>query len=94
MDFEMELCGGCTTCEIACSFRHLGKFNNQVSSIEIVPLEDKPGYKVRIHEAGDGSRFICDGCKDVDGGPLCTRYCPEREDLMEIIQQYRDKKSI
>lgn len=41
MDFAMDLCGGCTTCEIACSYKHLGEFNNQFSSIEIVPLTEK-----------------------------------------------------
>ncbi|MCB2202819.1 hypothetical protein KQH56_02310 [bacterium] len=88
MDFEMDDCGGCQTCEIACSYKHTGEFNNRVSSIEIVELKDKPGYSVRITHDSSGERIMCDGCQDVDGDPLCVEFCPKREELIEIIDQF------
>lgn len=84
----MNECGGCQTCEIACSYKHTGEFNNRVSSIEIVELEDKPGYKVRIAHHSNGERIQCDGCLDVDGEPLCVQFCPKKEELMGIIESF------
>lgn len=88
MDFEMNECGGCQTCEIACSYKHTGEFSHRVSSIEIIELEDKPGYKVRIAHEPDGERFQCDGCQDIEGEPLCVQFCPKKEELMEIIEKF------
>ena len=93
MDYDLKLCGGCTTCEIACSFRHTGSFNNRLSSIEVVPLEDRPGYKVRLHEQSDGKRFACDGCIHAEGLPPCVEYCVRSTELMDIIEDYRAKHS-
>jgi Fe-S-cluster-containing hydrogenase component 2 len=90
MDFEMNDCGGCETCEIACSFRHTKEFNHLVSSIEIIGLEDRPGYKVRITEDPSGGRFACDGCAGLDE-PMCVQYCPKREKLTEIIETFKSQ---
>lgn len=90
MDFEMELCAGCTTCEMACSYKHIEAFNNLISSMEIVEKEKEPGYKVRLIEKQTGDRIPCDGCFDVkDDYPLCVRYCPHKDELMEIIEEFR-----
>lgn len=88
MDFTMPECGGCMTCEIACSYKHTKGFNHLLSSIEIVELEDKPGYKVRITEAGARTRIPCDGCLDEQGEPLCVRYCPKNTELKQIIEAF------
>ena len=94
MEFKMDLCGGCTTCEIACSFRQIGAFNNLYSSIEIVPLVDKPGYKVILHDQDTDKRRACSGCTDVSGFPPCVEYCVRDADLMEIIEEYRSKRGL
>lgn len=90
MDYKMDLCGGCLTCEIACSYKRTGEFKHQISSIEIIELTDKPGYKVRIHENNNGNRIACDGCLDTEGDPMCVRYCRKREDLRLIINSFRE----
>ena len=85
----MKECGGCQTCEIACSFRQTGEFNNLVSSIEIIELVEKPGYKVRIHQESSGRRIKCDGCIKETGEPLCVQYCRQPEKLLNIINDFR-----
>ncbi len=89
MDYNMNLCGGCLTCEIACSYKHTGEFNHLVSAIEIIEREDKPGYKVRIHHDNCGDRIVCDGCIDIEGDPLCVQYCRKSDDLRTIINAFR-----
>ena len=89
MDYKMDLCGGCLTCEIACSYKHTGEFNHLISSIEIIELKDKPGYEVRIHESNCGDRIACDGCIDVEGDPLCVHYCRKSDELRTIIKEFR-----
>lgn len=91
MDFEMKECGGCTTCEIACSYKQAQEFNHAVSSIEIIRNQDGPGYKVRLLEDSTTGRPPCDGCRELDGDPLCMRYCHKPEDLKAIIDQFAAK---
>lgn len=86
MDFKMAECGGCTTCEIACSYRHTKEFNHLISSIEIVELENEQGYAVRLTEDGALGRIPCDGCIGTE--PMCLMYCPKREELREILDQF------
>ena len=88
MDYKLDMCGGCMTCEIACSYKHTGEFNHFVSSIEIIELKESPGYKVRIHEDNSGERIACNGCIDIEGEPLCVRYCHKYEDLKSIINKF------
>lgn len=94
MDFKMDLCGGCETCEIACSYKHTGEFNHLISSIEIIELENKPGYKVRINEDANGSRIPCNGCADIDGEPMCVQFCPKQKELKDIIEQFKAAQGI
>jgi len=39
MIFEMASCGGCRTCEMACSFKHAGEFVPAISSIKILACD-------------------------------------------------------
>ena len=94
MDYELEGCGGCKTCEIACSFKHTGSFNHSISSIEIVEREDGKGYFIRIHDDSSSGRIPCDGCLDVDGEPMCVVYCHKREGLLEIINQFIEETGL
>lgn len=92
MDFKMEECAGCTTCEMACSYKHTKAFNNRVSSIEIIETKEEPGYMVRLIEEGSGERLACDGCVEIlDDYPWCVRYCSHKDELMDIVKSFREK---
>jgi Fe-S-cluster-containing hydrogenase component 2 len=88
--FDMPTCGGCRTCEMACAFHHLGEFNPDVASLQILDKEDGPGYSVWLASENDDRRIACDLCKDLDV-PLCVEYCKEYDDLFKILQEL-DKK--
>lgn len=87
--FEMPSCGGCRTCEIACSFKHTGEFNPSVSSIKIIEKEDGLGFCVCLTDKSGERRQICDGCIDIDE-PMCLQYCEKKEDLIIILQEFTD----
>ncbi|MFH1090159.1 MAG: hypothetical protein V1742_01185 [Pseudomonadota bacterium] len=86
MIYEMPSCGGCRTCEMACSFHHLGKFNPSVSSIKIIDKEDTSGYVVMILEQSERRGLACDGCPGL-AEPLCLEYCREKDELESILKQ-------
>lgn len=90
MKFDMPSCGGCRTCELACSFHHTGEFVPAASSLKIFEKEEGPGYFVYLREEGEGSGFACDGCEGLDI-PLCVEYCRELDDLFKILQEFGAK---
>ena len=92
MIFEMPTCGGCRTCEIACSFRHKGQFIPSVSSIKIIEKTGEPGYVVSIAESHDGETLACD-CFALQKPPLCLEYCIKNKDLMEIFKKFIEKNA-
>ncbi len=92
MKFDMPSCGGCRTCEIACSFHHTGEFVPAVSSLKIVEKEKGPGYVVALNVDGDEGGLVCDGCEGLDI-PLCVEYCKEVDDLYKILREADKEKS-
>jgi Fe-S-cluster-containing hydrogenase component 2 len=90
MIFEMASCGGCRTCEIACSFKHTGEFAPSVSSIKILDKEDGLGYRVCLIPVSNVMSRACDGCKELDE-PLCIQYCVKGEDLRKILDTFMEK---
>lgn len=91
MKFDMRSCGGCRTCEIACSFHHKDEFNPAISSIKILDKVNEPGYVVLLVEENDGDSKACDFCKGLEV-PLCVEYCKEKEELLKMINELREKK--
>jgi len=87
MIFDMPSCGGCSTCEMACSFRHRGEFIPAISSIRILDRERGPGFFLCLLEEGDGKRIACDGCVDLDVPP-CVQHCEKGEDLEKILKDF------
>ena len=87
MVIQMPSCGGCRTCEMACSFRHKGEFSPSISSIQILERENEPGFLVCLMEKADGERIACDGCKDLET-PECVSYCVKDEDLKKILMEH------
>ena len=90
MKFDMPTCGGCRTCELACSYHHTGEFTPAVSSLKVGEKKDGPGYFISLKEEGDPEGFPCDGCEGLDI-PLCVEYCREVDDLYKILQEFEKK---
>lgn len=91
MIFEMPNCGGCRTCEIACSYHHAGIFQPSISSIQIVDKQSIGGYEVWLAEKDYGERAACDGCKDLKT-PVCVEYCKEAQTLEGIIKDFLGRR--
>lgn len=91
MIFDMPTCGGCRTCEIACSFHHKEEFNPALSSIKILDKKNEPGFYVMLVEESDGQSISCDGCKGLEV-PLCMEYCKEKDELEKMIKELMQKK--
>lgn len=91
MIFEMVSCGGCRTCEIACSFKHTGEFKPTVSSIKILDKADGIGFCVSLIDGRTEKGNACDGCINLDE-PLCLQYCEKSEDLKEVLENFFKKK--
>jgi Fe-S-cluster-containing hydrogenase component 2 len=89
--FDFPGCGGCTTCELACSFHHTGFFSSANSSIKIISNKGKEGYAIEFHQQAKENIPICDGCSGLDT-PLCMQFCKESEKLGEIIEEFTNKR--
>ena len=89
MKFMFPSCGGCTSCEMACSYLKSGEFNRHLSAIEVTIGADG-GYEVELLEEKTGERFACDGCIDRDE-PMCIKYCHDAQKLRECIDKQREK---
>jgi Fe-S-cluster-containing hydrogenase component 2 len=88
MKFDMSSCGGCRTCELACSFHHTGEFIPTASSLKVLEKKEGPGYVVILKEEAEGGSYACDGCEGIDI-PLCIEYCREMDDLYKILEQFK-----
>jgi Fe-S-cluster-containing hydrogenase component 2 len=93
MIFEMTSCGGCRTCEMACSFKHRGEFIPTISSLKILDRPEGPGYLVFIAEKPQGPEVPCDLCADLEV-PLCVQHCRKSEDLKKILEEFNDRTAI
>ncbi len=97
MKFDMPSCGGCRTCERACSFHHTGEFNPTSSSLKVLEKKEGPGYVVFLREEAEGGTYACDGCEGIDI-PLCIEYCREIDDLYKILEKFKartpEKRSV
>jgi Fe-S-cluster-containing hydrogenase component 2 len=89
--FEMPSCGGCRTCEIACSFKHTGKFAPSASSLKILDRKDGVGFDVMIIEEDGEMGIACNGCKGEEI-PLCAEYCHLPDDLLKYLLEFIKKK--
>lgn len=86
MIFEMEECGGCRTCELACGYHQIGNFSPSHSSLHIIDRSDgKPGYLVEINNNSIEKTPLCDGCAGLEQ-PFCVAYCHRAEILAAMIQ--------
>jgi Fe-S-cluster-containing hydrogenase component 2 len=89
--FDMPLCGGCRTCEMACSFHHKKEFDPSISSIRILNEAGKVPYRVWLVRKGEEPMIAgvpCDGCKDQEE-PLCLQFCRKKDELKKILEEFR-----
>jgi carbon-monoxide dehydrogenase iron sulfur subunit len=91
MIFEMPSCGGCRTCEIACSFKHSGMFVPSLSSLKIVDGDDGACFRVILLEESGSDGYACDLCPEREV-PLCVEYCHMAEDLMKILYSFETSR--
>ena len=90
--FDMPLCGGCRTCEMACSFHHKEEFNPAISSIRILNQEGEIPFRVWLVREGEEqgiARVSCDGCKDLEE-PLCLQFCRKKDELKKILDEFKN----
>jgi carbon-monoxide dehydrogenase iron sulfur subunit len=92
MIFEMPTCGGCRTCEMACSFKHSGMFVPSMSSLKIVDKDDGSGYRLILLEDSGSQGYACDLCQERDV-PLCVEYCHMADDLMKILSLFEHSRN-
>jgi len=93
MIFEMEECGGCRTCELACGYYHTKVFNPSKSSLHVINRSDnKPGFLIDIQQDNEDGIFGCDGCNDLKQ-PMCVMYCHRDEILLTMIQTLLAEKA-
>ena len=90
MIFDMPTCGGCRTCEMACSFKHEEEFVPSISSIKIIDKKEGPGFLVLLLEETGTDGIACDGCKEF-AVPMCMQYCRKSEDLKKILEEFMEK---
>jgi len=64
---DIDLCYGCKTCQLVCSFHHTGTFWPDRSSISVFRNPQNGIVKWSIDST-------CDGCKG-ENEPLCVKYC-------------------
>ena len=88
----MPNCGGCRSCELACSYHHTGKFGPSASSLIVIDKENLQGFKIELLENKRDKRYACDGCKDLDE-PLCLEWCKEKDALKKILDGFMETKN-
>ncbi len=93
MIYDMPSCGGCRTCEIACSYHHTGEFGLAASSFRVIDKEDNRGATVEFLEKAEGEMPACDGCEGLDV-PLCVEWCREADDLMSFLMDFVKKGNL
>ncbi len=88
--FEMPLCGGCRTCEMACSFHHKDEFNPVLASIKIINAEGELPFRVWLaskKEKLTPEEIPCDACKGIEE-PLCVQFCRKKDELKKILAEF------
>ena len=66
---DPNLCTGCRSCEVICTYHHTGAFGRKASSIRVKRDEEKGVFDIAIAKNGE---YACDLC---GGDPLCIKYC-------------------
>jgi len=69
-----EICTGCKSCELACSFHHKKIFQPSISSIAVGIDERDRKISISIYNVESGRHIACDNCIE-EKIPLCVKFC-------------------
>lgn len=85
--FPMDKCGGCRSCELACSYHHRGLFQPSISSLEVTFRPKELDFDVTFYRESAEDHIACDRCKGLEV-PLCVQVCPpeKQEELKSLLQ--------
>ncbi len=64
---DPDLCNGCRTCELACSFHHAGVMSPELSSVQVRRSNRTAAIRWLVMPSCD----LCAG----EEQPLCEKYC-------------------
>jgi Fe-S-cluster-containing hydrogenase component 2 len=73
-----ELCVGCRTCELACSFHHSGSMAPELSSVQVRRSNRTAAISWQVLPS-------CDLCA-AETEPLCAKYCGADAIRVEVAQ--------
>ena len=88
LTFETENCGGCRSCELACSFHHRKVFQPGIASIEIKATPHPFGFIATLYRQSMEGHMACDRCRGLSV-PMCIQFCPAslRDELENLLQR-------
>jgi len=87
--FEVDACGGCRSCEMACSFHHTRAFQRYVSSMDVTCKPGTMQHTITFYREPFDGHIACDMCKGLET-PLCVLFCPEgfRDELERLLKDH------
>jgi len=86
--YKMFSCGGCRTCEMACSYREHKTFSFDDSCIRILEADQGNGYSVSFMHPEGYEDNPCLVCINEQNEPLCIQFCNEPQELTDILHRY------
>lgn len=88
--FKTDKCVGCHSCELACSFHHVGYFQPSIASIRVTDNLKGSRVEITFYRTGYDSHIGCDQCEGF-AIPLCVQFCPclYRDGLKQLLQMSR-----
>jgi len=86
--YNMFSCGGCRTCEMACSYRENKTFSFDGSCIRILEADQGKGYSVSFIHPKGYEENPCLLCLNEQKEPLCIQFCNEPQELADILKEY------
>ena len=86
--YSTDVCTGCRSCEIACSYHHNGVFSRKGTSITINRMESEGKFDIVLWQDEENGHVPCDGCG------FCLKYCPVsvRDELKAALKAARTVK--
>ena len=85
-------CVACHSCELACSYHHLGLFQPSRASVSIERDADSGIISRRRWYADEEARIACDFCAQ-ESDPQCAKFC-SRPAVRRIVEGRRQQPTV